>query len=79
MDEVGVWLEMLCLSEYKEIFIRHDIRGPELLQLERRDLKVSALTLWQTHTFRCISCVVIQEFSKRAARGSWKTVDRIKV
>uniref|UniRef100_A0A8C1WFW2 Diacylglycerol kinase n=1 Tax=Cyprinus carpio TaxID=7962 RepID=A0A8C1WFW2_CYPCA len=43
VDEVGVWLEMLCLSEYKEIFIRHDIRGPELLQLERRDLKVSAL------------------------------------
>uniref|UniRef100_A0A8C1WDY5 Diacylglycerol kinase n=1 Tax=Cyprinus carpio TaxID=7962 RepID=A0A8C1WDY5_CYPCA len=42
VDEVGVWLEMLCLSEYKEIFIRHDIRGPELLQLERRDLKVSA-------------------------------------
>uniref|UniRef100_A0A8C1WGW0 Diacylglycerol kinase n=1 Tax=Cyprinus carpio TaxID=7962 RepID=A0A8C1WGW0_CYPCA len=41
VDEVGVWLEMLCLSEYKEIFIRHDIRGPELLQLERRDLKVS--------------------------------------
>ncbi|XP_051717875.1 diacylglycerol kinase delta-like [Ctenopharyngodon idella] len=39
VDEVAVWLEMLCLSEYKEIFIRHDIRGPELLQLERRDLK----------------------------------------
>ncbi|XP_067222287.1 diacylglycerol kinase delta-like isoform X2 [Chanodichthys erythropterus] len=39
VDEVAVWLEMLCLAEYKEIFIRHDIRGPELLQLERRDLK----------------------------------------
>uniref|UniRef100_A0A8C2C8E2 Diacylglycerol kinase n=1 Tax=Cyprinus carpio TaxID=7962 RepID=A0A8C2C8E2_CYPCA len=44
VDEVGVWLEMLCLSEYKEIFIRHDIRGPELLQLERRDLKDLGVT-----------------------------------
>ncbi|KAF4104478.1 diacylglycerol kinase delta-like isoform X1 [Onychostoma macrolepis] len=44
VDEVGVWLEMLCLAEYKEIFIRHDIRGPELLQLERRDLKDLGVT-----------------------------------
>ncbi|KAI7801002.1 putative diacylglycerol kinase delta, partial [Triplophysa rosa] len=44
VDEVGVWLEMLCLSEYKEIFNRHDIRGPELLQLERRDLKDLGVT-----------------------------------
>ncbi|XP_026082792.1 diacylglycerol kinase delta-like isoform X1 [Carassius auratus] len=44
VEEVGVWLEMLCLSEYKEIFIRHDIRGPELLQLERRDLKDLGVT-----------------------------------
>uniref|UniRef100_A0A672JXB0 Diacylglycerol kinase delta n=1 Tax=Sinocyclocheilus grahami TaxID=75366 RepID=A0A672JXB0_SINGR len=44
VDEVAVWLEMLCLSEYKEIFIRHDIRGPELLQLERRDLKDLGVT-----------------------------------
>lgn len=44
VDEVAVWLEMLCLAEYKEIFIRHDIRGPELLQLERRDLKDLGVT-----------------------------------
>ncbi|KAA0702404.1 Diacylglycerol kinase delta [Triplophysa tibetana] len=44
VEEVGVWLEMLCLSEYKEIFNRHDIRGPELLQLERRDLKDLGVT-----------------------------------
>ncbi|XP_065136422.1 diacylglycerol kinase delta-like isoform X1 [Paramisgurnus dabryanus] len=44
VDEVGIWLEMLCLSEYKEIFNRHDIRGPELLQLERRDLKDLGVT-----------------------------------
>ncbi|CAM4549034.1 unnamed protein product [Leuciscus chuanchicus] len=44
VEEVGVWLETLCLSEYKEIFIRHDIRGPELLQLERRDLKDLGVT-----------------------------------
>lgn len=43
VEEVACWLEQLCLSEYKEIFIGHDVRGPELLQLERRDLKVSGV------------------------------------
>ncbi|XP_058886277.1 diacylglycerol kinase eta-like isoform X3 [Acipenser ruthenus] len=38
-DEVAAWLDLLSLGEYKEIFIRHDIRGSELLHLERRDLK----------------------------------------
>lgn len=39
-EEVAAWLELICLTEYKEIFIGHDVRGAELLQLERRDLKV---------------------------------------
>ncbi|KAM9710435.1 diacylglycerol kinase eta isoform 4-T4 [Menidia menidia] len=38
-EEVGVWLEQLSLGEYRETFTRHDIRGSELLHLERRDLK----------------------------------------
>ncbi|XP_067371876.1 diacylglycerol kinase eta isoform X11 [Channa argus] len=38
-EEVGIWLEQLNLGEYRDIFIRHDIRGSELLHLERRDLK----------------------------------------
>ncbi|XP_077398258.1 diacylglycerol kinase delta [Festucalex cinctus] len=38
-EEVGAWLDFLCLSEYKDIFGRHDVRGSELLHLERRDLK----------------------------------------
>ncbi|CAL9690464.1 unnamed protein product [Knipowitschia caucasica] len=38
-EEVGIWLEQLSLGEYRETFIRHDIRGSELLHLERRDLK----------------------------------------
>ncbi|XP_040281349.1 diacylglycerol kinase eta isoform X5 [Bufo bufo] len=38
-DEVAAWLDLLSLGEYKEIFIRHDIRGSELVHLERRDLK----------------------------------------
>ncbi|XP_016101213.1 diacylglycerol kinase eta-like [Sinocyclocheilus grahami] len=38
-EEVAAWLEQLSLGEYKETFIRHDIRGSELLHLERRDLK----------------------------------------
>uniref|UniRef100_A0A672JZL0 Diacylglycerol kinase n=1 Tax=Sinocyclocheilus grahami TaxID=75366 RepID=A0A672JZL0_SINGR len=43
-EEVAVWLEQLSLGEYKETFIRHDIRGSELLHLERRDLKVYTQT-----------------------------------
>ncbi|XP_074120399.1 diacylglycerol kinase delta isoform X2 [Sminthopsis crassicaudata] len=43
-EEVAAWLEHLSLCEYKEIFIGHDIRGPELLQLERRDLKDLGVT-----------------------------------
>uniref|UniRef100_A0A671YE97 Diacylglycerol kinase n=1 Tax=Sparus aurata TaxID=8175 RepID=A0A671YE97_SPAAU len=39
-EEVGVWLEQLSLGEYRDTFIRHDIRGSELLHLERRDLKL---------------------------------------
>ncbi|XP_066883291.1 diacylglycerol kinase delta isoform X4 [Kogia breviceps] len=38
-EEVAAWLEHLSLCEYKDIFTRHDIRGSELLHLERRDLK----------------------------------------
>ncbi|XP_075055866.1 diacylglycerol kinase eta isoform X1 [Mixophyes fleayi] len=38
-DEVAAWLDLLSMGEYKEIFIRHDIRGSELVHLERRDLK----------------------------------------
>ncbi|XP_070831384.1 diacylglycerol kinase eta isoform X4 [Chaetodon trifascialis] len=38
-EDVGIWLEQLSLGEYRDTFIRHDIRGSELLHLERRDLK----------------------------------------
>ncbi len=44
-EEVGIWLEQLSLGEYRETFIRHDIRGSELLHLERRDLKVHTCLL----------------------------------
>lgn len=40
VEEVGNWLESLGLAEYKEQFASHDIRGPELLNLDRPDLKV---------------------------------------
>ena len=42
-EEVGSWLEGLSLGEYRENFIRNDIRGTELVVLERRDLKVSKI------------------------------------
>jgi len=44
VDDVGNWLESLGLSEYKELFARHDIRGPELLALDRPDLKELGVT-----------------------------------
>uniref|UniRef100_A0A673W0V8 Diacylglycerol kinase n=1 Tax=Salmo trutta TaxID=8032 RepID=A0A673W0V8_SALTR len=49
-EEVGVWLEQLSLGEYRDTFTRHDIRGSELLHLERRDLKVHTHT--HTHTLK---------------------------
>uniref|UniRef100_A0A670YNT8 Diacylglycerol kinase n=1 Tax=Pseudonaja textilis TaxID=8673 RepID=A0A670YNT8_PSETE len=39
-EEVAAWLEALDLGEYKELFVRHDIQGSELILLERRDLKL---------------------------------------
>ncbi|XP_029700061.1 LOW QUALITY PROTEIN: diacylglycerol kinase delta-like [Takifugu rubripes] len=43
-EEVGAWLDYLCLTEYKDIFIGHDVRGAELIHLERRDLKDLGVT-----------------------------------
>ncbi|TWW76650.1 Diacylglycerol kinase delta [Takifugu flavidus] len=43
-EEVGAWLDHLCLTEYKDIFIGHDVRGAELIHLERRDLKDLGVT-----------------------------------
>lgn len=43
-EEVAAWLERLSLCEYKDTFMRHDIRGSELLHLERRDLKDLGVT-----------------------------------
>ncbi|KAL8579647.1 hypothetical protein ACOMHN_025599 [Nucella lapillus] len=43
-DEVGAWLESLSLGEYRANFISHEIRGAELLSLERRDLKDLGVT-----------------------------------
>lgn len=41
---MAAWLETLGLGEYRDIFIRHDIQGSELILLERRDLKVPLLS-----------------------------------
>lgn len=38
-EQVAHWLSDMGMREYQEHFLRHDIRGPELLSLERRDLK----------------------------------------
>ncbi|KAG0426584.1 hypothetical protein HPB47_026322 [Ixodes persulcatus] len=38
-EEVAAWLAEIHMREYRDNFLRHDIRGTELLSLERRDLK----------------------------------------
>ncbi|XP_025079180.1 diacylglycerol kinase delta-like isoform X4 [Pomacea canaliculata] len=44
VEEVGAWLESLSLGEYRNNFISHEIRGAELMNLERRDLKDLGVT-----------------------------------
>ncbi len=39
-NEVANWLECLKLSEYQAAFKKHDIHGPELINIGRRDLRV---------------------------------------
>eukprot|EP00112_Aurelia_sp_Birch-Aquarium-sp1_P001790 Seg1194.8 transcript_id=Seg1194.8/GoldUCD/mRNA.D3Y31 product="hypothetical protein" protein_id=Seg1194.8/GoldUCD/D3Y31 len=41
ITEVGIWLDSVGCGEYREIFRQHDIRGPELIALEKADLHVS--------------------------------------
>lgn len=43
-EQVASWLAEIHMREYQEHFLRHDIRGPELLSLERRDLKELGIT-----------------------------------
>lgn len=43
-EEVASWLAEVQMKEYQENFLRHDIRGSELLSLERRDLKELGVT-----------------------------------
>ncbi|XP_061268648.1 diacylglycerol kinase delta isoform X1 [Bos javanicus] len=63
-EEVAAWLEHLSLCEYKDIFTRHDIRGSELLHLERRDLKDLGVT--KVGHMKRILCG-IKELSRGAA------------
>ena len=41
-EDVGQWLENLSLAEYKDSFIRNEIRGMELLHLDKTDIQVNA-------------------------------------
>ncbi|KAG8197143.1 hypothetical protein JTE90_011305 [Oedothorax gibbosus] len=42
--EVAIWLDSIQMGEYRENFVSHDVQGPELLHLERRDLKELGVT-----------------------------------
>eukprot|EP00105_Crassostrea_gigas_P007587 XP_011421888.1 PREDICTED: diacylglycerol kinase delta isoform X3 [Crassostrea gigas] len=43
-EDVGQWLESRSLSEYKDSFIRNEIRGTELLTLDKGDLQDLGVT-----------------------------------
>ncbi|KAK3094795.1 hypothetical protein FSP39_006352 [Pinctada imbricata] len=43
-EDVGQWLEMRSLGEYKDSFIRNEIRGTELLTLDKSDLQDLGVT-----------------------------------
>ena len=38
-EDVGIWLESLSLGEYRDAFIGHEIRGTELLSLDKGDIQ----------------------------------------
>ena len=40
VHDVGQWLDSIGMVEYKENFMSNDIRGRELLNLNRHDIKV---------------------------------------
>ena len=42
-EDVGLWLESLSLGEYRDSFIGHEIRGTELLTLDKGDIQVSTI------------------------------------
>lgn len=44
VQEVAAWLEAMQMHEYVENFVKHDVRGRELLTLARRDLKDLGIT-----------------------------------
>lgn len=72
VEEVGNWLESLGLSEYKELFAKHDIRGPELLALDRPDLKVSLAVLQSTEQlFTFHGFCLAQGLARRIPRPLW--------
>jgi len=39
-EDVGQWLDNMSLSEYRDSFIRNEIRGIELLSLDKTDIQV---------------------------------------
>ncbi|XP_078312935.1 diacylglycerol kinase delta-like isoform X5 [Crassostrea virginica] len=43
-EDVGQWLESRSLAEYKDSFIRNEIRGTELLSLDKGDLQDLGVT-----------------------------------
>lgn len=50
-SEVALWLESVQMGEYKDSFVKHDIQGAELLQLERRDLKVYIFYIYSRNIY----------------------------
>lgn len=45
VQDVAHWLDSLELGQYRGNFVNHDVRGEELLLLERGDIKVACFRI----------------------------------
>ncbi|XP_065056573.1 diacylglycerol kinase eta-like isoform X2 [Rhopilema esculentum] len=69
ISEVGIWLDSVGCGEYREIFNQHDIRGPELIALEKVDLHELGITKIG-HVKRILEKIKQLEKSMKSSKSS---------
>jgi len=69
VEDVANWLTSIGLAEYSQLFMRNDIRGSELLHLQRQDLKDLGITK-VGHVKRLLSALKSYPFGKDSHSSS---------
>lgn len=64
IDQVCEWLEEISFGQYSDQFKAHEIRGQELIALQKSDLMVCAHT-----SCTCVLCKNVVDFAVVVARG----------